>query len=63
MYSTSGAFKTAIAGDHTVIAKAEVWNADRKLIDLDIDDGKVSVNFRNVSRRTCEIHLVTTRDA
>jgi hypothetical protein len=63
MYPTSGAFKTAIAGDHTVIAKAEVWNSDRKLLDLDIDEGKVTVNFRNVSRRTCEIHLVTTRDA
>ena len=63
MYPTTGAFKTAIASDHTVIAKAEVWNDDRKLLDLDIDDGKVTVNFRNVSRRTCEIHIVTTRDA
>jgi hypothetical protein len=45
MYPTSAAFKTAVKTDHVVIAKAEVWSEDRKLIDLSIDTGKVSVNF------------------
>lgn len=63
MYPTSGAFKAAIIADHTVIAKAEVWSTERKLLDLDIDTGKVTVNSGNTARRTCEIHLSTTRDA
>lgn len=63
MYPTSGAFKAAIIADHTVIAKAEVWSTERKLLDLDIDTGKVTVNSANTARRTCEIHLSTTRDA
>ena len=62
MYPTSAAFKTAVKTDHIVIAKAEVWSDDRKLIDLSIDTGKVSVNTNNAIRRTCEIHLTTTRE-
>lgn len=61
MYPTSAAFKTAVAGPHTVIAKAEVWASDRKLLDLDIDSGKVTVSTNNSSRRTCEVHLTTNR--
>lgn len=63
MYPTSGAFKAAIIADHTVIAKAEVWSTERKLLDLDIDTGKVTVNSGNTARRTCEIHLSTTRES
>lgn len=62
MYPTSAAYKTAIKTNHIVIAKAEVWSEDRKLITLDIDTGRVSVNTNNAIRRTCEIHLTTTRD-
>ena len=62
MYPTSGAFKAAIITDHKVISKAEVWNTERKLLDLDLDSGKVTVNSGNTSRRTCEIHLTTTRE-
>jgi hypothetical protein len=61
MYPTSATFKAAVQTDHIVIAKAEVWNSDRKLIDLDIDSGKVSVTTSSTIRRTCEIHLTTTR--
>jgi hypothetical protein len=63
MYPTSGAFKSAIVADHTVISKAEVWSTERKLTDLDIDTGKVTVTSSNTSRRTCEIHLSTGRDS
>jgi hypothetical protein len=61
MYATSAAFKSAIVSDHIVIGKAEIWNADRKLIDFDIDTGKVSVSTSNAIRRTCEVHLTTDR--
>jgi hypothetical protein len=61
MYPTSAAFKSAIISDHIVIAKAEVWSTERKLIDLEIDKGKVSVSTSNTIRRTCEIHLTTNR--
>jgi len=62
MYPTSAAFKTAVKTDHIVIAKAEIWSADRRLLTLSIDTGKVSVNTNNSIRRTCEIHLTTTRE-
>ncbi len=61
MYSTSESFKEAIIGPHVVIAKAEVWASDRKLLDLEIDTGKVTVSTNNAVRRTCEIHLTTDR--
>ena len=61
MYPTSAAFKTAVRADHVVIAKAEIWASDRKLIDLEIDTGKVSVSTTNLIRRTCEVHLTTDR--
>ncbi len=61
MYPTSAAFKAAVSIDHVVIAKAEVWASDRKLIDLEIDNGKVSVSTSNTIRRTCEVHLTTDR--
>jgi len=61
MYATSAAYKLAIVGNHTVIGKAEIWNADRKLLDLDIDSGKVSVSTSSAVRRSCEVHLTTDR--
>lgn len=61
MYPTSAAFKTAVVADHIVIGKAEIWSADRKLVDLDIDTGKVSVNTSSAIRRTCEVHITTDR--
>ena len=61
MYPTSAAFKAAVITNHKVVAKAEVWSADRKLLDLSIDSGRVTVNTSNSVRRTCEIHLTTDR--
>lgn len=61
MYPTSAAFKAAVITNHKVVAKAEVWSADRKLLDLSIDSGRVTVNTNNSVRRTCEIHLTTDR--
>lgn len=61
MFPTSAAFKAAVLTDHVVIAKAEVWSSERKLIDLDIDTGKVAVNTSNSIRRTCEVHITTDR--
>lgn len=59
MYPTSAAFKSAVKTSHKVISKAAVWSNDRKLLDLDVVSGKVSVNANNSSRRTCEITLHT----
>ena len=61
MFPTSAAFKAAVLTDHVVIAKAEVWSSERKLIDLEIDKGKVTVNTSNAVRRTCEVHITTDR--
>jgi hypothetical protein len=61
MYPTSAAFKAAVLTDHVVISKAEIWSEDRKLIDLDIDTGKVSVTTSNAVRRSCEVHVSTDR--
>jgi hypothetical protein len=61
MFPTSAAFKAAVLTDHVVIAKAEVWSSERKLIDLEIDKGKVAVNTSNSIRRTCEVHITTDR--
>ena len=61
MYPTTAKYKAAILLNHKVVARAEVWNSERKLIDLDIDSGKVSVNSGSTIRRTCEIHLTTDR--
>ena len=61
MYPTTTKFKAAISLNHKVVVYAEVWNSERKLIDLNIDTGKVSVTANNNIRRTCEIHLTTDR--
>lgn len=61
MYSASASFKSAIVADHVVVAKAEVWNQDQKLVTLDIDKGSVKVDAKSAIRRTCSVHLVTDR--
>lgn len=61
MYASSAAFKSAIKKDHIVVAKAEIWNADRKVQTLSIDSGRVSVSASSVIRRTCDVHLTTNR--
>jgi hypothetical protein len=61
MYPASAALKSAILTDHIVIAKAEIWTSDQKLITLDIDSGSVSINAKNSTRRSCSVKLVTNR--
>lgn len=63
MYSSSAAFKTAVRANHIVIAKAEVWAIDQKLQEINISEGSVSVSAGSAVRRTCEVTLVTGRDA
>lgn len=61
MYPASGEFKTALLSDHVVVSKAEVWNGSQKLIELDVDLGKVTVSVNSAVRRTCEVHLSTSK--
>lgn len=61
MYPASAEFKAAIRTDHIAIAKAEVWNQDSKIADLDIDSGSVKVSVSSAVRRTCEVRLITDR--
>lgn len=62
MYSSSSAFKTAVLGDHIVIAKAEVWASDQKLQEINIAEGSVQVDAKSAVRRTCEATLFTSRE-
>lgn len=61
MYPASAELKAAIRADHIAIAKAEVWNQDSKITDLDIDSGSVNVSANSSVRRTCDVHLTTDR--
>jgi hypothetical protein len=61
MYPTTTKFKAAILLNHKVVVYAEVWNSEVKIIDLNIDTGKVSVSSNSNIRRTCEVHLTTDR--
>lgn len=61
MYPASAELKAAIRTDHVAIAKAEVWNQDSKLTELNIDSGSVKVDVNSAVRRTCEVHLTTDR--
>jgi hypothetical protein len=61
MYPASAEFKTAIKTDHIAVAKAEVWNQEQRLIELDIRDGSVDVSVDSAIRRNCQVSLVTSR--
>ncbi len=61
MYPSSAAFKDAIRENHTVVSKAEIWNQDSKILDLDIDSGSVTINANSIVRRTCSVRLITDR--
>ena len=62
MYPASAELKAAIRTDHIAIAKAEVWNQDQRLIELDISTGSVDVSVDNTIRRSCQVSLVTSRE-
>lgn len=61
MYPASANLKAAIRTDHIAIAKAEVWNQDSKITDLEIASGSVKVSVSSAVRRTCEVQLTTSR--
>lgn len=63
MYSSSSAFKTAVSGDHVIVAKAEVWASDQKLQEINIAEGTVQVDANSAVRRTCEATLFTSRES
>lgn len=57
MYGTSASFKELIRKDHKVIAKAEVWDGDNRLAELQILSGSVDDDIRRTVRRTCQLEL------
>ncbi len=61
MFPTSANFRTAISTNHIVISKAEIWNTDQKLAEIDIESGAVEISTTNAIRRTCKVNLVTDR--
>ena len=63
MYPTSANFKSAIRTNHVVVSKAEVWNQDSKILDLEIDSGNVTIDVNSLTRRTCSVRLITDRTA
>lgn len=62
MYPTTAEFKTAVATNHIVVSKAEVWSSDIRLAELDVASGTVEVSTSSAVRRTCRVSLITTRD-
>jgi hypothetical protein len=61
MYASSAAFKSAIATDHVVVSKAEVWAGDQKLQEINVKSGTVTISSSAAVRRTCNLELVTNR--
>lgn len=61
MFPTSAEFRTAIQTSHTVVSKAEIWNTDQKLAEIDIESGTVEISTSNAIRRTCKVNLITDR--
>lgn len=63
MYPTTAEFKAAVATNHVVVSKAEVWTGEQRLSALDIESGSVEVNTASAVRRTCRVSLITTRES
>ena len=61
MYPSSSAFKSAVAGDHVVVSKAEVWATDQKLREINVSSGNVNISSSGAVRRTCSLELTTDR--
>lgn len=63
MFPTTAEFKAAVASDHIVVSKAEIWSADTRLSSLDIESGTVEISTSSAVRRTCRVTLITTRES
>lgn len=61
MYPASSALKTAVRTDHIVVSKAEVWSGDRKLQEIQVANGRVTISADSSARRTCSVTLITDR--
>lgn len=61
MYPSSANFKNAVLSDHIVVSKAEVWNGDTKLQEINVVTGSVEISSSQAIRRTCSLDLVTDR--
>jgi hypothetical protein len=61
MYPTSAEFKSAIRTNHVVVSRAEIWNQNSKILDLEIDSGNVTINVNSIIRRSCSVRLITNR--
>lgn len=61
MYTASTTFKAAIKKNHTAVAKVEIWNSNQYLTTIQVDSGSVEVSGQNATRRTCTVHLTTSR--
>lgn len=61
MYGTTAEFKTLVRQGHHVIAKAEIWQGDNKLADLEPLEGAVDDDSRRSVRRTASVRLFSPR--
>lgn len=61
MYGTTAEFKDLIRQPHKVVTKAEVWQGDNRLADLQLIEGTVEDDSRRAVRRTCSVRLFSPR--
>lgn len=61
MYGTTAEFKTLVRQGHNVIAKAEIWQGDNKLAELEPLEGQVEDDSRRSVRRTASVRLFSPR--
>lgn len=61
MYPASSALKRAVRTDHIAVSKAEIWANDRKIRDLEVASGKVTISADSSARRTCTVSLFSDR--
>lgn len=61
MYGTTAEFKSLVRKTHHVITRAEVWQGDNKLLELQPVDGSVDDDSRRAVRRTCQVTLFSPR--
>ena len=58
MYPVTTDFKEQVRASHIATVRAEVWQADQRLLTLEAIDGSVEVDARRSVRRTCSLTVV-----
>lgn len=61
MYGTTAEFKTLVRKNHKAITRAEIWQGDSKLTELELVDGSVDDDSRRSVRRSCQVQLFSPR--